>query len=243
MFKRALPLLVFTFLVVGTLWAAVDPFVGDWKLDPSKSSLTDEMTVRSVGGNKYLVDVGRGPEMTVVDGPDQSRADGSTVSVAADGPNVWKIVQKKEGRMLLTATWTLSQDERSLRDDLTAFAQDGSPSNITYVYKRTAGGGSGFAGTWVSTSAAVNLVLVIQIRPYEGNGLSISSQGSTKRLKFDGKDDRRPDEHTLELTDKKSDGNIADTREIKLSADRKTLTMTTHIPGRTYPQILVFERD
>ncbi|HLN04517.1 MAG TPA: hypothetical protein VK335_34845 [Bryobacteraceae bacterium] len=241
MFRHCIQLLLFAFLVTCTLRAAEDPFVGDWKLNPSKSNLTDQMKVESVGGNKYLVDVGRGPETTVVDGPDQPRDDGSTVSATAQGPNAWKIVQKKDGRVLLIANWKLSKDGNTLTDNFNAISPNGSTSTVDYVFQRK-GGGSGFAGTWVSTSVDVNFVLVMQIRPYEGNGLSISSEGSTRNVKFDGKDYRRLDEHTLELTDKGSDGKIADTQEIQLSSDLKTLTMTTHIPGRSDPQILVFER-
>jgi hypothetical protein len=42
----------------------------------------------------------------------------------------------------------------------------------------------------VSTSEQVDTVYVMQVRPYEGDGLSIisSSEGVTKNVKFDGKD-------------------------------------------------------
>ncbi len=242
MFRHSTQLLLFAFLGTCMLRATEDPFVGDWKLNPSKSTLSDQMKVESVGGNKYLVDVGRGPEMTVVDGPDQPRPGGQTVSVTSEGPNAWKIVQKKDGRVVLTAHWKLSKDGNTLSDNFNQISPDGTTSTVDYVFQRK-GEGSGFAGTWVSTSVDVNFVLVIQIRPYEGSGLSISSQGSTRNVKFDGKDYRRLDEHTLELTDKGSDGKIAETQEIQLSSDLKTLTMTRHIPGRSDPQILVFERQ
>ena len=53
---------------------------------------------------------------------------------------------------------------------------------------------------------------------------------------------RRVDEHTLEMTDK-AGGKVTDTREIRLSADGKTLTMTVHGLGRSEPDVLVFERE
>jgi hypothetical protein len=49
-------------------------------------------------------------------------------------------------------------------------------------------------------------------------------------------------EDTLEMSDK-FNGKIMDTRQIQLSADRKTLTMTVNVPGRREPDILVFERQ
>jgi hypothetical protein len=128
---------------------------------------------------------------------------------------------------------------------------------VDYVYQRK-GQGSGFAGTWVSTSEVVKFVYVLHIRPYEEDGLSIISSQLTRNMKQDGKDYpniganaavaatssvRRLDEHTLELTDKKSNGKVYDTQQFKLSSDLKALTITIHTAGRDEPNILVFERQ
>jgi len=53
MLNRICWLLLVTCLVIGTSWAADNPFVGKWKVNPSKSKLTDEMKVEVVGENKY----------------------------------------------------------------------------------------------------------------------------------------------------------------------------------------------
>jgi hypothetical protein len=55
MFKRAFLLLPLACLAAGAAWAADDPMVGDWKLNPQKSKLTDEMKVTSLGGNKLCL--------------------------------------------------------------------------------------------------------------------------------------------------------------------------------------------
>lgn len=140
-------------------------------------------------------------------------------------------------------------------DDYTEFGPNGSSTNVKYVYHRTAGT-SGFAGTWVSSSETLNSVYVIEIRPYEGDGLSFinSSQGVTRNVTFDGKDHplvgphalsgttssaRRVNERTLEITTKISD-KVAGTQEETLSSDGKTLTMTVRAAGRTAPNILLF---
>ena len=52
-------------LATGTLWAANDPFVDKWKLNPSKSKLTDRMKVEAAGPNKYALDFGSGVEIGV----------------------------------------------------------------------------------------------------------------------------------------------------------------------------------
>ena len=258
MFKRTFELLLVACLGTGALWAANDPFVGEWKLNPARSKLTDQMKVESVGANKYVFDFGGGSETIVVDGTDQPGNFGSTLSVTVEGPDTWKVIRKKDGRMLITATWKLSKDGNTLTDDFTGIEPNGSTFNLNYVYKRTAGS-SGFAGTWESTSETVNSVFVLQVRPYEGDGLSFidPSEEETKNVKFDGKDYpnlgpnvvpgsassvRRVNERTLEMTDK-IDGKVMDAQQIELSSDLKTLTMTVHTVGRSEPTILVFERQ
>lgn len=98
---------------------------------------------------------------------------------------------------------------------------------------------------------------VVRVRRYEGDGLSIisSAEGVTKNVKFNGKDypnagsgektlssAQRVNERMVELTDKIG-GKVVNTEEISVSNDGKTLTMTIHAPGRSEPNVLVFERD
>ena len=257
MFKRNFQLLLVTFLLMDTLWAATDTLVGDWKLNPSKSKLTDLMKVESLGGNKYAFDFGGGPERIVADGTDQSGVYGTMLSLTVQGPDTWKVVRKKDGRMLLTATWKLSPDGNTLSDNYTEFGPNGSPSTVNYLYQRTAAGG-GFAGTWESTMP-IDSAFVLQIRPYQENGLSFinSSNEVTRNGKFDGKDHpnlgrgvaegstlsaRRVDERILAITDKIK-GKITRTEQIELSPDLKTLTRTVRRVGQREPNIFVFERQ
>jgi len=54
---------------------------------------------------------------------------------------------------------------------------------------------------------------------------------------------RRVNERSLEITDKFK-GKITGTRQVELSADLKTLTMTVRLVGQSKPQsILVYSRD
>jgi hypothetical protein len=105
----------------------------------------------------------------------------------------------------------------------------------------------------------------LQIEPYEGDGLSFNSPGAEmmKKMKFDGNDypnvdpnaapdsvapgsassGRRVSERSLEITDKFK-GKITGTRQIELSADHKTLTMTVRLVGQNRPKnIFVFDRE
>jgi hypothetical protein len=113
MFRHSIQLLLLAFLVTSALRAVEDPFVGDWKLNPSKSKLTDVMKVEGLGGNKYALDFGGGPEKIVADGTDQSGVYGTMLAVTVEGPDAWKVVRKKDGRVLLTGEWKLSQDRNS----------------------------------------------------------------------------------------------------------------------------------
>jgi hypothetical protein len=259
MFKRTFQLLLVACLAVGALWAANNPFVGDWKLDLSRSKYIDVMKVESLGTNKYAFDLGGGSaEKIAVDGTDQPGLAGTTLSVTVEGPDAWKVIRKKDGHIMLTGIWKLSQDGNTLSDNYTEFAPNGPPSTptVNYLYKRTAAG-TGFAGTWEATMT-MDEAFVLQIRPYEGDGLSfIRSSDDTRNVKFDGKDypnvggdvaqgsissARRVDERTLEITDKVN-GKITRTIQIQLSPDHKTMTRTVHPAGQSEPNVFVFERQ
>jgi hypothetical protein len=260
MVKRFFHLLLFSCLVASTSRAADDGFVGKWKLNPSRSKLTDEMKFDDLGGNKYALDFGSGnPEIIVADGTDQPASFGTTFEITVEGPHRWKAVRKKEGRIQLTGIWELSEDGSTLTDHFTSFQPDGKTFSLDYVYTRTAGRSSGLAGTWESSSEQVNSVYELQVQVYDGDGLSFinSAQGTTRSLKFDGKDypvvgpnlpagfvssGRRMDAGTLEFTDK-IDGKTVDSQEVELSPDRKTLTMTARRAGRSKPNVLVFDRE
>jgi hypothetical protein len=256
MWNRTSLLLLIASAFIGMLWAAEDPFVGEWKLNAAKTTLRDEMKVASAGPNKYTFDFGGDmPETIVIDGTDQPGLAGTTLAVSALGPDSWKVVRKKDGNIIVTANWKLSADSNVLSDDFTFVPPNGSATNVKYEYKRTAGKG-GFAGTWESTSAQIDSVFVLQVRPYEQDGLTFIDPQQTKNVKFDGLEHpnrpalsatssvssgRRVDGRTLEVTDKVN-GKIVATRQIELSPDLKTLTMTVHPAGKDKPNILVFDR-
>lgn len=258
MVTRTVQLLLIASLITGTCRAADSPFIGDWKLNPARSKMTDVMKVGSAGGNKYTFDFGGGPESIVVDGTDQPGGFGTTLSVAVEGPHAWKVVRKKDGHQMLTANWSLSADGNSLTDDFTGINANGSTYNVKYVYKRS-GEGSGFAATWVSTTETIESDFVLQVRPWEGDGLSFVNTAAeqTQNVKFDGQDYpnvgpnvpkgstssiRRVNESKLEMI-YKIDGKVRYTQEVELSSDFKSLTMTLHVAGRSEPNVRVFERQ
>ena len=261
MLSRTFRLLLVACLVTSTLWAANDPFVGKWKVNPSKSKLNDEMKVDVAGANSYAITFAPGLVDTIVaDGNDQPALRGTTLSVSVKSSNNWVVIRKLKGRTLLTGYWTLTDDGNTLKDAYTEYAPDGSVASSTpYVYERTAGS-SGFPGTWDSDSEKVKAGIELQINPYEGDGLSFNGPDAEliKKMKFDGynyrdidpnadagsaSSGRRLNVRSLEITDKVK-GKTTAMRQIELSTDLKTLTMTVHLVGQSRPKsILVFDRE
>ncbi|HJT45012.1 MAG TPA: hypothetical protein VJ721_01955 [Chthoniobacterales bacterium] len=260
MLKPTLSVILISCWIVGTSSAATDPFVGKWKLNSAQTKIADQMSIQSLGQNKYglsFIGVGE-PETVTADGSDQPGVAGTMLSVKIEDPNTWKIVRKKDGRTLLTATWKLSADGKTLSDAFTSNQADGSTSTINMLYKRTAGD-SGIPGTWETTDVKVGTGIEMEIKPYDTDGLSFVSSASpaAKNIKFDGQEHldpatgtslgvaflgRKIDQRNLEYTSKIK-GKIVDTRQLTLSPDLKTLTMTIHPTGQRLPNTLVFDRE
>jgi len=254
---RTLSILSIACIAVSSAYAATDPFVGDWKLNPARSKLSDQMKVNCVESNKCIFNLGPVPETIILDGTDQPGEFGTTLAVAVEALDRWKVSRKKDGRLLITATWSLSSDGNTLTDDFTSIRSDGTTNNIKYTYKRSAPG-SGFPATWIGTPQAMTSSAVLQIHPYEDDGLTFSdSRGQdTNNIKFDGKDYPHTGPNALsgyvssahrtadsiELTDKIG-GTLLRTRRLELSPDQKTLNITVLVPGRAEPDIQVFERQ
>jgi hypothetical protein len=241
-------------LAASSFWTAGDPFVGKWRLDVSRSTIVDQMRVRSVGANKYAFNFEGGPTETVVaDGTDQPGLPGTTLAVKSADSRSMTVVRKQDGKVLVSANWKLSPDGRTLRDDFIATQADGSNLTVPYVYSRKAGT-SGFSGTWETTTKPVGLKLEMEIQPYGKQGLSFNS-GSNKNVTFDGLEHaaagstdgvtfsgRRRGARSMEYTERKH-GEIQRVRQFALSSDGRSLTETLRTPGQATPDIYVFQRE
>jgi hypothetical protein len=259
MLKHAFQTLLVACAVTGTLLAAKDPFVGTWKLNESKSKLTGEQfRVEALGRNKYTFTFGNVSDTLVADGTDQPVHYGRTMSISEQGPNVWKVVTKTDGRILSSDTWRLSQDGKTMNVEMTGKRPDGSTFNSHWEGKRMAGT-EGFAGMWESTQVKIGSPYEFEIKPYDGDGLSFyaPTEQETLTMKFDGKDypdtgpnvpegsvcsGHRVDERTLEMTDKIK-GTVMDTAQFKVSSDLGTLTITVHEKGQSDPLTFLYDRQ
>ncbi|HWT67459.1 MAG TPA: hypothetical protein VN151_15205 [Terracidiphilus sp.] len=156
MVRHALYLLSTLVFSIAPLNAApadsVTAFVGKWKLDPAHSRLTDQMKVEPAGPNRYnLIFSADNVETIVADGTDQPALFGSTLAIVVQDASNWKIVRKSNGRTTIIGLWKLSPDGKALTDDYTSYRENGTTMNLHYVYQRISDG-SGFVGTWESTT-------------------------------------------------------------------------------------------
>jgi hypothetical protein len=258
MLKRILQILPAVCLAASVASSAQSPFIGQWNFDSSKSRTPDEMKVQSQGGNKYTFDFGGGAETILADGTFQPGFQGTLLSAEQQAPDTWIVARKKDGKLQLRATWKLSADGNTLTDYYREFEPDGSTLSLDYVYQRV-GGGSGFAADWQSIKETRNTPLSMEVKAYEGDGLSFITpeQHRPENMKFDSQDHpeegsnpeqgpaisaRQVDEHHLGVTHKYN-GKVTGTEDVALSADLKTLTITLRFTGRDKPDVMVYQRQ
>lgn len=250
--------LALTGLLAGTLWASDDPFCAKWKLNTEKSKFVGELIkIQDLGGNRYKWTVGNITDTIPYDGTDHTDQFGRTISIAPEGTNNWRMIIKKDGRVLSSMTHKISDDGKTQTIKGTETKPDGTTSDFTAEWKKL-GSGSGWAGTWESTDLKFTSPDEYDIEPYEGDGLSFKTPAyqDVLSLKFDGKDyeekgpnvapgsmssGKRVNAHTLEITDKVK-GQLMDHTKYEVSADGKTLTLTVREPGQPKPLTIVYDK-
>ena len=239
--------------------AGDDSFVGKWKFNQEKSTLNGlTYKVGQAGKDEYTFTFGDDVE-TLTLGKEHTTKFGNAWLVTQSNPKAWKWVQKHDGKVTSDATWTVSDDGATSTYDSTETRPDGSTSHDVSKLKRTAGSGTGLAGTWESTEIKVGSPTVIEIASWEGDGYSLKNPTymSMTNFKLDGKDytpkgpqvskdttlsGKSAGAHKMELTHKLK-GKMIETDSWELSADGKTLTDTIHFSGESKPEVDVYERQ
>jgi len=257
MSKRTYSSLALVWLLTGMLYAADDPFYGKWTLNQEKSKIAGEQLKIADLGGKYKLTFGDVSDTITADGTDQPVHFGRTTSIAPEGSNAWKMVEKKDGKVISSMTHTLSADGKTQTINGTNTKPDGSTSDFTVELKRV-GSGSGWAGTWESTDVKIGSPDEWVIEAYDGDGLTFNTPAyqDTLSMKFDGKDyeekgpnvapgsassGKRVDAHTLDVTDKVK-GQVMDHTEFAVSQDGKTLTLTIHESGQPHALTIVYDK-
>ena len=236
-----------------------DSFVGKWKFNPDKSQLNGlTYKVDQPGTGQLKFTFGDYTE-TFTLGKEHVSKYGNTWLITQSGPNAWKWVQKRDGKVTSDAMWTVADDGATSTYVSTEMRPDGSSSHDETKLKRTAGGTSGLVGTWESTEIKVGSSTVIEMAKWGGNGYSMKSPAFREEtdFKLDGKDytpkgprvaksttvsGKAIDAHTMELTYKLK-GKTTETDRWELSADGKTLTDTINFSGESKHEVDVYERQ
>ena len=174
-----------------------------------------------------------------------------------EGANSWKMVIKKDNRVISSMIHTISDDGKTQTIKGTDAKPDGTTSDFNVVWKK-AGGGSGWGGTWESADVKFTSPDEWDIEAYEGDGLTFNTPAYQDKLsmKFDGKDyeekgpnvapgsmsaGKRVTAHTLEVTDKVK-GQVMDHTKYDVSADGKTLTLTIRETGQAKALTIVYDK-
>lgn len=248
-------------LAVATLASAAtadDSFVGKWKFNPEKSQLTGlTYKVEDAGNSHYKFVFGDDSEAVTFDGKEHTTKYGNTWSITKTGPNTWKWVTKRNGKVISNATWTVSDDGSTSMYVNTETRPDGSTSHDETRLKRT-GGTSGLVGTWEGTQTKIGSPAVTEITK-SGDGYSMKTPVYKSQTDFNlnGKEftpkgpriaagttvsAKSIGPSKLELTYKLK-GKTIETDTWEASADGKTLTDTINYSGESKPEVDVFDRQ
>jgi hypothetical protein len=259
MTKLIIPVLAIVSLAAANATAADSMFVGSWKLNAEKSKMTGlQEKIEDLGGGEFKFDFGDDVETIMLDGKDHMTKYGSTWAVTPEGPEKWKSVHKRDGKITSTATWTVSDEGKMFTSETDGTRPDGSTYHNTFKAKRVGGDGTGLAATWESTEMKLGSPEDWEIKPFESDGLSFVTPAlkEVDDVKFDGKEyaDKGPsvapesttsgkqiDERTLELYQKLK-GKLLVTQHLELSEDGKVLTDTLHFPGMDQTETDVYEK-
>ena len=244
-------------LFTGTTFGADDPFAGDWKLNPEKSrSSVFQEKIEDLGNNKYRFTIDGRAEEIVADGQDHPTSYGSW-ALKQESPNKWTSIDKVNGKVATTTTWTISNDNRTFTALTEGLNADGSKYRSEFTARRLSGT-SGLVGTWGRTDEMRHVPSDWRISHQE-NGLSCFSPSVRERIdfKFDGKD--YPDEgpsvplHSTVSVQRvdarnltvygKVDGKIVFAQRWKVSDDGAMLAIGVNRNGMTITESNIYDRQ
>jgi hypothetical protein len=145
--KRIVALIIAASLVPAA-WAG-NPFVGSWKLDPSRSrQMAERLHYIDLGDGRMRFSNGAAARYDfALDGEPHPTGEGRSVSWRRLGPGRWQTTNKVAGRTTETATRVLSADGNTLAVHARGTLPDGTAYTHDRRYSRV-GSGQGLAGEW-----------------------------------------------------------------------------------------------
>jgi hypothetical protein len=213
----------------------------------------------------------RGPEVRPVVQP--INFDGKTYHLAGSKNSIaWKQISPKKferalfsqsGQLLYTRRIQISQDGRTLTEETERKLADGSTVTTTTSHERTSGDGDGLSGVWKVKSSRSSKPARIVYEAVGSNALRVIDErfgDSNYTITLDNKPApltgaavipnmmvaaKQIDDRTIETTQSR-EGAVSGTQRMTLSADGKTMTITTTMiatAGTREPTVRVFEKQ
>ncbi len=151
--------LVFALCLASALpiYAATNPWLGTWKLDPAKSHFTGATFTysKAANGMMHYADGSTASYDFNIDGKEYPTQFGRTTSWTAAGPNAWDSVANYNGTVLEKTHRSLSADGKSLTMASSGTQPDGQTFNDASTWTRVAGT-TGLEGKWKSTKVTIS---------------------------------------------------------------------------------------
>jgi hypothetical protein len=243
----------------GALAAADNPFVGKWKLNLTKSEFTGTTITYLQTGPDEMQATAEGQSYKFkMDSKEYPAFFGSVAAWKQLDGSTWETTSKTNGIVTNTDTVRVSADGKTM----TVISRGKKPNGESFEDSGTlerVSGGPGLAGKWKTTKVNISSPEMMEIAPYEGDGISfkIAAYDLIVKAKFDGKDYpgtgptvppgmmlslKKTGARSFEMTGKMS-GKTVYTEIYSLSADGKTLTSVGMAPGTSEKVKAVYDRQ
>jgi hypothetical protein len=239
-----------------TVIAADPAYVGKWKLNSSKSSMTgDTVTIENIADGMLQFSAQGFTYKFKLDGKEYPMPSGGTTAWTATEPDVWDVANRLNGKV--SNTYHLSRKGDVLSVNGKQMKPDGGTIDFSSTYKRVSGG-PGFVGKWMSTEVKAPAAM-LEIATTGSDGVMLKDDtGPLCGGQLDGKDNpvlgmmagskhtcafKKVSGSSFELTSK-LDGKSMYVEVYSVSTDGKTLTINgtpTNAKGETYK--IVFDRQ
>jgi hypothetical protein len=249
--------------------SVVDRFIGTWQEDESKrqiGSLGSLIFRRNDSGGVEEIRGGEARplvQQVIFDGKTRATAvtDNNGIAWKQIDPRTFERAMTNKGRLVNTRRLRISADGKTLTQDTEQEATDGRKVITTTVFQRTTGESSGLVGRWRPQSVKTSSPGTVKYERAGPNALKFTNSfGNTYVVALDDKPvptsgpatiagsmiaAKQTDDRTIETTSSR-EGVITGRSKRVISADGRTMTVTTTIVGAnapTEPSVSVFVKQ
>ena len=243
----------------GMLIAAENPFVGTWKLNLSNSEFTGTTVTYLQTGPGEMQATAEGQSYKFkMDGKEYPALFGSVATWKQLDGSTWEATYKTNRTVTNTDTIRVSPDGKTM----TVTSRGKKPSGESFednVTLERVSGGPGLAGKWKTTKVNISSPEVMEIAPYQGDGISfkIAAYNLILNAQFDGKSYlatgptvpagmlmslKKTGARSFEMTGKMS-GQTVYMESYSISVDGKSLTVVGMPPGTSEKVKAVYDRQ